>query len=96
MTPSALVSTRGEPEAAVDASVLASAERKRFPGSNGNTVVFTHLEECEQFIKNVIRGHQGLAVPPHPCCGGPMIWVTADKVRKPGTGVDKHSHQSLP
>ena len=69
---------------------------ERLLGSNGNTVVFTHLEECEQFIKDVIRGHQGLSVPPHPCCGGPMIWVTADKVRKSGTGVDKHSHQSVP
>jgi hypothetical protein len=68
----------------------------RFSRSNGNTEVFTHLEECEQFVEDVIRCHQGLSVPPHPPCGGSMIWVTAYKVCKPGTCIDKYGHQSFP
>jgi len=59
-------------------------------------MTFPKSQKREQFIQDVIRRKQWLAILPHPIHRGRMIWITPYKVGKPAAGIYKNGHVQRP
>jgi hypothetical protein len=56
------------------------------------SMTLSQLEECEEFIEDEIGRQQWLSIGKHPLDSRSMVWITPDKIGKPGTCIDKDRH----